>query len=315
MKKAMLTLLMCAMLVGLFMLAACQDQKLPPTPTVENTEPIAKLYTLARTKQEIPADTQMTPENIEDWLEQYTTTNETDAQNIVRWAQIESIQYQWTKQAIPSGTLINASMFTNVVPDGVIPPDPSESLTYDKYYAGVLDTSGLTLEIPAADLLEQLPEGVTGKQFQVEYINIKVIDRDEENADAQYNEQLNGVYNLKHQTGDVKFTVTSSGINLDGLGLLLGNTEFMAPAMIYYTYHQQDFNDPVVQISCTITVDNKPYPVMLGGEFEMCIDEASGLNPQILMSTAEQIFSGSMGGGFAEWLDGIIGLGGAGLGT
>lgn len=317
MKKKVL-MLICLVACVLCVFSACKSEKPNTTkPTTAPTEPAMQGYVLAKTKADIPVDSQMTPENIDAWLEQYTTTDENEAKNAVRWSQISSIEYKWTKDNIAKGTILSATMFTNTVPEGVIPPDPTENLTYDKNYIGVIDRSGLSLSMSAADLMSKLPEGTTGKSIQVQYIDVNVIDRDKTNPDANYTERLNGVYNLKQQSGDIVFTMTSSDISLGGFESLLGNIELLTPAMMYYTYYQQHFNDPVVQISCTVNVDNKPYSIMLGGQFAMTIDPLSGLDHQTLVYIAEQAMNGgnSMGGNLAELLEGLLGIGSTGIGT
>lgn len=314
--KKMVLVLLCLAICALFLFAACKDQQAPNIePPVDYTEPATQQYVLVRTKENIPANSQMTPENMDTWVEKYTTTDEGEAQNAVRWYQINSIAYQWTKNDIVKGTILNHTMFTNVIPDGVIPPDPTENLTYDKNYIGVIDTSGLSMNISSLDLMEKLPEGVTGKSIQVQCIDITVLDRDNTNPDAKYMERLNGTYNLKQQSGDIIFTLKSSDVNFGGWEVLLDKVEVLIPALIYKTYHDEQFKDPIVQVSCTITVDNKEYPVMLGGEFAMTIDPASGLDHQILMNAAEQLMGGnaSTGSGFTGLLEGLLGMGDTGI--
>lgn len=311
MKKILLVLTILAT-CALFVFAACQDQQTPDVePPADNTEPSLHQYVLARTKEDIPFNTQMTPENIETLLEQYTTTDENEANNAVRWSQISTIVYQWTKYNISAGTILSIPMFSSIVPEGVIPPDPTENLTYDKKYIGVIDKTGLSLNVSADDLMAKLPEGVVGKSMQVQCVDITVLDRDNTNPDAKYTERLNGTYNLKQQSGDIAFTLKSSDVNLGGWEVLLDKVEVLIPAIIYKTYHDEQFKDPIVQISCTITVDNKEHPVMLGGEFAMTINPESGLDHQALLDAAEQLMGGNAGAGgdFAGLLEGLLGMG------
>lgn len=317
--KKVLTLLLALCMI--FTLAACGEKEPAETKPVETpTEPQAKEYVLLRTKADIGPGVQMTPENIDAWFEEYHTTDATEAANAIRWTSKDVIQYQWTKEAIPGNSLVDFTMFTTKVPDGVLPDDLEQELTYDTQYVGMITKDGMTINVAAADLLAKLPAGTTGKAIKVDAIAIEVTDRDQGNTDALYAETLLGSYNMKQSTGMLTFALEKAELDLGGLEVLLGGMQNLTPAVAYSTYQEQHFVDPIIKITANINVDGKNHFVMLGGTFTMAIDPNSGLTGESLLKTFSDLMSGAgsgdmgLGGGLTGWLEGLLG-GGAGLGN
>lgn len=115
----------CLTLCLTFSLVACGGNDKPSESQPQDTTPApqVKEYVLVKAKAEIAKDVQITPENLEQLFEAYTTTDATEAANAVRWdSRKTAIQHLWTKDVIPAGTLVNPGMFTVTVPDGVFPP-------------------------------------------------------------------------------------------------------------------------------------------------------------------------------------------------
>ena len=234
MKKALTQLLVLCMI---FTLAACGEKEPAETKPVETqpTEPAAKEYVLLRTKADIMQGLQMTPDNIAAWFEAYTTTNADEAANAIRWDSRKTIEYLWSKEAIPGGVIVNASMFTTTVP-GDVTVNLEADLTYDAHYIGVIDKNGLTINVAGVDLLAKLPAGTTGRSISVSEIGIRVLDRAETNPDAEYTSKLTGNYNLKQNQGLLTFKSDSEELDLGILGSMMGSTELLVPALSYAEY-------------------------------------------------------------------------------
>ena len=312
MKKA-LTLLLAVCMI--FTLVACGGKEPAETKPAETqpTEPATKEYVLLCTKTDIMQGMQMTPTNMEVWLEEYTTTDEAEAKNAIRASQIETIEYMWTKEAIPGGTILTSAMFTTQVPDGVIPDSPTEGVTYDNHYIGVIDKSGMYVNVSANDITSKFTG--TGRSIKVTSVDIMVTDRADGN-DKQYTERLTGEYNLKQNNGTLKFSIDES--SLDSLGLF-SSIEMLVPALVYSEYSECGFSDPIVTITANLDVDGKQQTVVIGGTFAMTIDPNSGLTAmgllEVVAGLGESGIGGLLGGDGSGlgWLEGLFG-GGAGLG-
>lgn len=303
--KKVLTIMLAVCMI--FSLAACGGNKEPaeskPADTTP-TEPAVTEYVLARAKADIKKDLQMTQENMDAWLEEYVTTDAAEAENAIRWDSRKTlVLHKWTKENIAGGTILKQTMFTTTIPDGVLVTDPEEEeVVYKGNYIGVISTDGVTINVSAEEILAALPAGTTGRSIKLNQVSLLVTDEDVSNTNT-YVDNLFGDYDLKRDKGQLEFKSDGKSLDLGGLELILGGSPNLIPALMYASYNEKEFKNPVVKITCNIDVDGKQYTVNLGGKFTMTVDpnlDLSDVNMNNIL--------GMMGGGNNQGNNGNDGL-------
>lgn len=272
MKKVIILLLTLCMI---FSMAACSEKEpSKPSQTIMPTQTPIKEYILVKTKTDIPKDTQITEDNITAFFEEYKTTEPSEVGSNVQWDNLKTdILHLWTKDVVPSGTIINPSMFSITVPDGVLPPTDEEiekDLVYDKAYKAVLNNDGLQLNIDVADLINALPEEQQkSTSITIQSVQISVFDKDKSNQN-RYTETLTGEYDLKKVTGQINFKLDFNTEEIKSIVPL--ENKSLLPLVIYSEYSKKNIKDPLVKISANVSVDKNEYQIYIGGTFTMDVD-------------------------------------------
>lgn len=308
MKKVIILLLTLCMI---FSMAACSEKETSkPSQTILPTQTPAKEYILVKTKTDIPKDTQITEDNITAFFEKYKTTEPSEVGSNVQWDNLKTdILHLWTKDIVPSGTIINPSMFSITVPDGVLPPTDEEiekDLVYDKAYKAVLNNDGMHLNIDVADLINALPEEQQkSTSIKIQSIQISIFDKDKSNQN-RYTETLTGEYDLKKVTGQINFKLDFNTEEIKSI-LPLENKSLL-PLLVYSEYSKKNIKDPLVKISANVSVDKNEYQVYIGGTFTMDVDPSIDVTDIGNLDIFDVLLNGGASGNFNGGLfDGLFG--------
>lgn len=293
-------------LCTIFCLAACGKTEPQPTQPQKPTSTQKTEYRILRTTKEVPAGIQMTPTEINKYFECYTTEDYEEYKEGVAFNTcMDIIGYYWTRDAIPSGTVVNSGMFTTQIPDGILPepPQPGYNPIYGEYII-YIDETGMTMEIPVEDIWGALPEALQGKEnIEIGLLTLRITDKMPSN-DQVFQESMPCDMKL---TPNGKFYLKSTAGVSETQGMYLG--------LMYMSYLGCEFREPQIEISGLATYDGKQYPFTLNGDCRVHFSDTPGIEDILgfgqmpgLADILQMLLNGTGGNGsLAELLKSLLG--------